>query len=214
MDVKLSDFIYTADDALTKEFCSHVIEKFENDDRKSQGVLGTNKIVDKTIKDSTDLVISKVKKDWGEEDHTFFTSISNQLDYYWQSLDSIHERLIPIGPHTKVQDQGYQVKRYEPDGYYHWHQDYVVDNDYGARALTFIWYLNDQTEAGETEFLDGTIITPKAGKLLIFPATWCFLHRGLPPKVGRKYIATGWLSTKPNDDLLSIPNSPGNWTVL
>lgn len=214
MNIQLSDFIYTADDTLTKEFCSHVIEKFENDDRKSQGVIGTNKIVDKTIKDSTDLVISKIKEDWGEEDKTFFTSISNQLNHYWEHLDSLHKHLMPVGPHTKVQDQGYQVKRYEPDGYYHWHQDYVVDNEMGARALTFLWYLNDQTEAGQTEFADGTIITPKVGRLLIFPATWCFLHRGLPPKVGRKYITTGWLFGGADETLMSHNNAPGEWKVL
>ena len=74
--------------------------------------------------------------------------------------------------------------------------------------------MNDGGEEGVTEFIDGTIITPKAGKLLIFPATWCYLHRGLPPKVGRKYIATGWLYTGENFKLDSIPKAPGEWTEL
>tara|TARA_B100001996_G_scaffold344502_1_gene300308 strand:+ start:390 stop:1031 length:642 start_codon:yes stop_codon:yes gene_type:complete len=213
MDVKLSDFIWTTDTALKEDFCEHVIKKFENDDKKEQGVVGTDRRVELSLKDSIDLHISRYKENWDQEDRVFFESIADALQEYWKHIEKLHPKLCPIGPYTKVQDLGYQVKRYEPNGYYHWHHDYTVENT-GARALTFIWYLNDGGEEGVTEFIDGTIITPKAGKLLIFPATWCYLHRGLPPKVGRKYIATGWLYTGENFKLDSIPKAPGEWTEL
>ena len=47
--------------------------------------------------------------------------------------------------------------------------------------------------AGYTEFLDGTKIQPEAGKLVIFPATWMYVHRGVSPKKETKYICTGWI---------------------
>ena len=61
------------------------------------------------------------------------------------------------------------------------------------RKLTFIWYLNDIKDGGYTEFIDGTKIKPEVGKLVIFPASWEFLHRGVPPKSEDKYLCTGWV---------------------
>ena len=88
--------------------------------------------------------------------------------------------------------------RNEPDGYFHWHHDFIVEKNKGARIITFIWYLNNANKEGYTEFCDGTIITPKTGKLLIFPADWMYIHRGRPPKIGRKYICTGWMYLQNN----------------
>jgi hypothetical protein len=40
----------------------------------------------------------------------------------------------------------------------------------------------------------GKIVSPERGKLLLFPATWTYIHMGLPLIKGDpKYIATGWL---------------------
>ena len=47
-------------------------------------------------------------------------------------------------------------------------------------------------DEGETEFFNGEKITPKTGRLLIFPANWMYVHRGCRVKNNNKYIATGW----------------------
>jgi hypothetical protein len=60
------------------------------------------------------------------------------------------------------------------------------------RLLTFIWYLNDVTDGGETEFINGKI-KPKTGKLLIFPSSWNYYHKGNMPLSNDKYIITGWI---------------------
>ena len=36
----IKDFIYVKDNSLTKDFCEHVIKKFDNDPRKKDGVVG------------------------------------------------------------------------------------------------------------------------------------------------------------------------------
>jgi len=61
------------------------------------------------------------------------------------------------------------------------------------RILTFIFYLNDVDEGGETEFFEMYRVRPKKGSLLIFPALSYYLHRGCVPKSNDKYILTGWL---------------------
>ena len=82
---------------------------------------------------------------------------------------------------------GFQIQRTKPDEGYAWHNDSC-----SQRLLTWIWYLND-VEEGYTEFYDGFKVKPETGKLMIFPATWQYPHRGVPPKTGLKYICTGWV---------------------
>lgn len=64
-----------------------------------------------------------------------------------------------------------------------------------SRFLSFIWYLNDVEIGGETEFLNGKV-TPSTGKIVLFPATWTYLHKGCMPISNDKYIITGWIGTK------------------
>ena len=61
------------------------------------------------------------------------------------------------------------------------------------RVITYLWYLNDVHEGGETEVLGTIKIKPEAGKLLLFPSTWTYPHCALIPKSGPKYIVTGWV---------------------
>ena len=39
-DLSLNDFVYIKENELDKDFCQHIIDKFEKDDRKSQGIVG------------------------------------------------------------------------------------------------------------------------------------------------------------------------------
>jgi len=58
------------------------------------------------------------------------------------------------------------------------------------RFLAIICYLNDDFDEGETEFpIFDFKITPKKGRVVMFPPLWSYLHAGLPPKNGyAKYI--------------------------
>ncbi len=78
------------------------------------------------------------------------------------------------------------------EGYHIWH--YESDTRANChRLLTWMLYLNDVEEGGETEFLYlHKRIKPKAGTLLIWPAAFTHTHRGNPPLSGPKYVITGW----------------------
>ena len=180
---KFTDFIYVERDALPKSFCNNVIEKFEQDDRKRQGQVGGGVQLD--IKRSSDLSISELD-DWKSYDQAFFKSLNGGLKKYIRFLPEEymkHRALSELG-----NDTGYQIQRTQPNDYYIWHHDQTT-----TRLVTFIWYLNDIKDGGYTEFIDGTRIQPEAGKLIIFPATWDFLHRGVSPKTETKYLCTGWV---------------------
>ena len=180
---KFSDFIYIERNALPKSFCNNVIEKFEQDDRKRQGQVGSG--VHLEIKRSSDLSITELE-DWKSYDQAFFRCLNNGLKKYVRFLPeeyTIHKALSEI-----KNDTGYQIQRTQPGDYYIWHHDQTT-----SRLVTFIWYLNDVKDGGYTEFIDGTRIQPEAGKLIIFPSTWDFLHRGVSPKTETKYLCTGWV---------------------
>lgn len=87
-----------------------------------------------------------------------------------------------------------KIQRTSPGGGYHiWHAEDTARN-VSNRMLTFILYLNDVDEGGETEFLYlSKRVQPKTGRLLLWPAGFTHTHRGNPPLKGNKYIITGWV---------------------
>ena len=186
---KSSDFIYIQKDALPKSFCDNVIQKFELDDRKRQGQVGSGVRLD--IKRSCDLSISG-KEDWKSYDEAFFKSLNNALKEYLRFIPEEYIQFKALGRFED--DTGYQIQKTQPGDYYIWHHDQTK-----TRLVTFIWYLNDVKDGGYTEFIDGTRIQPEAGKLIIFPATWDFLHRGVSPKTETKYLCTGWVHAQMMD---------------
>ena len=186
---KSSDFIYIQKDALPKSFCDNVIQKFELDDRKRQGQVGSGVRLD--IKRSCDLSITG-KEDWKSYDEAFFKSLNNALKEYLRFIPEEYIQFKALGRFED--DTGYQIQKTQPGDYYIWHHDQTK-----TRLVTFIWYLNDVKDDGYTEFIDGTRIQPEAGKLIIFPATWDFLHRGVSPKTETKYICTGWVHAQMMD---------------
>lgn len=77
-------------------------------------------------------------------------------------------------------------------GFHNWHYESsgLISS---SRAVVVQLYLNDDFEAGETEFLYmNTRIPPKKGRLVVFPTAYPYTHRGNPPIGGEKYILTTW----------------------
>ena len=63
--------------------------------------------------------------------------------------------------------------------------------------MAYILYLNDVDEGGETHIIfdkKDINIKPEAGKLLIFPANFCFPHEGKKPISNSKYILVGFVN--------------------
>ena len=86
------------------------------------------------------------------------------------------------------------LKRYaaERNERFQLHFDSV--NEVCDRYLVFLWYLNDVQEGGATRFTDlGIDVTPRAGRLLMFPPYWMFQHVGAPPVSNDKYILSTYL---------------------
>ena len=180
---------------LSREFCDHLIQKFEKQPDKYQGTVGARQ-VDTNVKDSLDYKFSG-NEDWYIEDDY----VQNKL--FDASLPFIKEHCDLLGytfPNGVASSSGFQIQRTLPGTIgYKWHSDenyWFCHESRRAmrRMLTYLWYLND-CEEGYTEFADRRI-TPECGKLILFFADPALLHRGIAPKTGKKYIMTGWISTQ------------------
>ncbi len=185
--MKLNDYLFIKRNVLDEDFCKHCIDKFNNDEERYEGIVFDGVRTD--MKQSTDLTISD-KEHWKEEDTVFHNILTPSIKEYLEFLPE-HTREVIHNP----QDTGYQIQRTDPGGFYHWHHD-----QWKNRRITFIWYLNDVTEDGYTEFDTGFKVQPETGKMLMFPALWPWVHRGFPPKSEVKYICTGWLYTRANEE--------------
>tara|TARA_R100001509_G_scaffold98939_1_gene57834 strand:+ start:615 stop:1208 length:594 start_codon:yes stop_codon:yes gene_type:complete len=81
------------------------------------------------------------------------------------------------------------------EGYHVWHIEHSSKFEDSKRAFVFSIYLNDVEEGGETEFLHfSKRVKPKTGRIVIWPASFPYLHRGNSPLSGEKYILTSWMS--------------------
>ena len=86
------------------------------------------------------------------------------------------------------------MKRYRPHSEEQFQLHFDALNHVANRYLVMMWYLNDVESGGETRFPQLDIsISPRAGRLLVFPPYWMYQHEGLPPKSGDKYIISTYL---------------------
>ena len=108
-----------------------------------------------------------------------------------------------------------QVVHYEPGGFFNTHYDACegtaifcqrMDGASGPRLWTYIAYLNDGFEGGETVFpFINKKVVPKKGKLVIFQSIDAAsgklirqsLHGGEPVRSGIKWICNKWVRKNP-----------------
>jgi hypothetical protein len=198
----LTEFIYENNNSISKLLCKEIIELYEDPKiKKNNGV--TIGGLNKEIKDTTDYIIPKSSSDekWNKLEQFLYKELNkNLLEYlkkinknsYKSENNSNHDSTLFNNETLEV--RSFMIQKYEKNvGKYVYHNDFAIEKDtYKHRVITFLWYLNTVEEGGETEFWDNYKIKPKVGKLILFPASWCFPHRGKVPISDNKYIITGW----------------------
>ena len=193
------ELIWVKEESLSEDFCNQIINKFETDPyRKAGEVDQNNPRIDKNLKITIATPITH-NIAWREEDEVLYKALGKALYEYEIHLQKTSSGKWNLHPSDgyQVKDTGYMVQKYEPNGFYNWHHDWCM-NEGWSRIYTYIWYINTikEEDGGWTEFFDGTRIQPKVGSILLFPATWTYVHRGYTTKVP-KYIVTGWIYARP-----------------
>jgi len=185
-ELKPLSFIYEIAQALASDVCREMIRRFEEKaDQQNAGRIGGGQAEESTVKKTTDIFISG-RDDWKDIDGLLRQSLAAGLREM--------AILYPFFGVNRFKDIGYNLQRYRPGEYYHWHVD-SGPGEFMSRQLVAIWYLNDVAgPGGETEFgLQDVAVTPEQGKLVLFPPFWTHIHRAVTLEKGVKYIATTWL---------------------
>lgn len=182
--------LFTIDDFLSDEHCNHFISLIDENSERSK--------------------ISGGENGWDVSDYrTSSTSTLPLDDTIVKSVDDLIHEATDIDKELGEHIQG---QKYEVGQQFKMHTDYfdkgssdydIHTKDKGQRTMTFMIYLNDVEEGGETEFHNlGLKFKPKKGQAVVwhnidenFKENPDTIHSGLPVIKGTKYIITKWFRT-------------------
>jgi len=183
----MDDYIQVYDDVIDEVSCKELINKFED----------AHETFETVHQEEGDNVISFEQlnlftQGWNDVQKGLLELFQDYILHY--KLDcNIYDKMWP----EKYGYEAVRMKRYLANDYDRFdpHVD-VMNHETARRFLAFFIYLNDVEKGGETIFLrlhkPGTYIpytvTPKRGRLLMFPPTWQYYHAGRRPISDRKYI--------------------------
>ena len=196
------EFILEIPNQLPSDLCKDLIKRFEVDPDKYPGKVAAGRN-DPRVKRSVDLTLSDNKR-FKDLDTKLYARLKEGLLLYQRHLGtklnhvSNYESLIGQILHDTC-DTGYQMQRIKKGDFYIWHNDYSPHSD---RLIAYIWYLNklDGGKGGTTDFYCNKSIQPEEGKLLLFPATWTYIHNGVKNETDDdKYIIAGFVVKRDNN---------------
>jgi hypothetical protein len=201
MDSEIKNFVGIYDGAFSDEYCDTVVKIY--DALIAEGFGWSRQDVndmEKTKKDDhsfwTGAMTERVDCSSSIDLRAFSDRIGSEFNKtFWDKCYPHYAKhfaaLKDSGQHSiygnKIQKTGVG------QGYHVWHYE-AANRASCNRLLTYIVYLNDVEEGGETELLYYPMrIKPKKGTCIIFPAAYTHTHRGNPPISNTKYILTGWV---------------------
>jgi hypothetical protein len=189
VDYTLGNFVGVFKNAFTKEFCEQIIKQYEDMADSGHGQTRFfSENAARTFKDDTQVFADDI-------DYIPLRKATKEFnELFWNKYFPIYEQeyssLKDSGRHTNY---SFKIQKTKIGGGYHiWHYE-SGNREHCHRLLTWILYLNDVQEGGETEFLYQHMrVKPEQGTLVIWPAAFTHTHRGNPPFSNEKYIVTGW----------------------
>lgn len=176
--------IFIFDKLIQDSICDNIIDVFEKSKNTKQGEIGAN-IVDEKIKKSLDLALNI------ELDLELEKNIYKSLDGAFIEMANFYFHL----KHFPLHFIGLQMqKSLKNEGFFAEHTDISINNKDHERFVAVIAYLNDVIDGGETQFYNPDLkIKPKKGRVIMFPATWQYLHKGCIPVSNDKYVVTTFI---------------------
>lgn len=197
-DGKFDDFIGVWEDFIPEYFCDELISKFEEIEKEWDGLGIAQNNIDEEYAVWDGTAQFSDSKNLGRSDKQILLNYADAKRSYAvnQYLSACFGDYCRVygqlqGVHMMNSDLKFQ-KTPEGGGYHVWHYESGAF-DVKHRELTWMVYLNDDFEGGETEFLyQKRRLQPKKGTVVIFPAGLTHVHKGNLVLSGTKYILTGW----------------------
>jgi len=190
--VNINNFIGTYDGYIMKEECNNAIDLYE-DQHKFNNTLNRLATDQCPITDRQDQQYFATRNNidvWWESLKPMMLNFDLALQHYIQNTGILDSFGIDKFCYTSLKIQ----KTLPTEGYHRWHVEHNAGFENEPRALVLSIYLNDVEDGGETEFLHfSKRVKPKTGRIVIWPASFPYVHRGNPPLSGEKYILTSWM---------------------
>lgn len=187
------DFIGVWDNFVPGAFCDQLVEYGNSflDDVKAHTIgETTTEILDgatmysgKHHRHDRSFLINYASDKWSTQINQFLKACALHYVYEFSQLKGV-----------PLTSSDIKFQRTEPGGGYHlWHYENAA-YAFAQRELTWMIYLNDIADGGETEFqYQRRRISPTKGTVVIFPAGMTHVHKGnLVLGDQNKYIVTGW----------------------
>ena len=185
----LERFVQVYDHALPPAVCAKMIESFHALER-FQRPNGQGQRAGLEQSRWTELDISALS------DAGFRSMLLHNMHTHLQRYVDTLGLTIPVPATENISEL--IIKRYRAGGDDSFQPHFDSLGSVSNRYLVFIWYLNDVTQGGETEFVDlGLEVKPASGRLLVFPPYWMFQHAGRPPLSNDKYILSTYFLFSP-----------------
>jgi len=200
----MEKFVFEIPNFIPSDICESIIQRFENDNRKVKGSF-TYPVGDGFVtrfknnfelpntnftgwEDVNALFIDYTRKSYIE----YINHLKHTFDGYGDPKYPIYERELDC---THLNCTGFPIQRLGKGDVYDWHHDGDVSKTF---FIQIIFYLNtiQENQGGCTEFIDGRKVRPEVGKVLMYPCSWTFPHKGGEILDGYKYICTTMVSTQ------------------
>jgi hypothetical protein len=194
--VSINNFIGVYDNYITQEDCNKAIRLFddENEFNKTVNRIGAENVSILMKQDQQLFCVPDNIKIWWER----LKPLMYNFDIAWKHYNETTGARAAFGNVDLFRTSLKIQKTLPSEGYHVWHVEHNEGYENEPRAFVFSVYLNDVEEGGETEFLHfSKRIKPKKGRIVIWPASFPYVHRGNPPISGEKYLLTSWLVFRP-----------------
>lgn len=173
-----------------EKVCDDLILYFNNNkDKWIEGAIGVDHRIDKNVKDSFDISISR--ENYEEPFKTY-------RDYLQETFRLYQKKYPELKMHDPwdVTDR-YNIQYYKQGGGFKvWHSERMAGEN---RLLVFMTYLNDVKDGGTAFKYQQIAIPAQKGLTLIWPTDFTHTHKGVVSETKEKYIVTGWIGFKKDE---------------
>jgi hypothetical protein len=183
---------------ISHDICESIVKRFENDDRKIEGSFTYPVGHQNVTRKKNNFELESIKLEGWEDVSALFIHYTGKA--YEEYVNHLKNTFAGYGdPNYPVYEQeltrkrilctGFPIQRLGKGDIYDWHHDGDI---FKPSFIQIIFYLNtlQENQGGCTEFTDGTKVRPEVGKVLMYPCSWTFPHKGGEVQDGYKYICT------------------------
>jgi Rps23 Pro-64 3,4-dihydroxylase Tpa1-like proline 4-hydroxylase len=183
-DVK--NYIKIFENIISDELCDRILSEYANSDQWSDSKIadGLHKNIRncKIINISFDDIINQNQNIRKKIDDDIYSEVS-------KIISLLNKEYIQL---KATQDSGYDLLKYEEDGFYTQHTDSFKEMN---RAISCSLCLNDDYDGGEFAFFDRTLkYKLKKGSVITFPSNFMYPHEILPVTKGTRYSIITWFT--------------------